>query len=134
MIIEMINGHEHKELESNEYVVFVIDGKEYKAGVLEVVWSGKNKAFYVIDDNGHRVYSNDVRQKAPKRKHAKATNVPTVEITNDIMTQTEKAYGVFDGTNNAVVKGNVKVYYKWIAKSVCEEKDGRIYAPIWAVR
>ena len=121
-----------RELKPNEYVVFNINGKEYKAGRCEVVWSRRQNAFWITDENEQRIYSNDVRTKESKK--ARKNNAPMVNISDDIMTQTEKAYGLFDGTNNAVVKENRVVYYKWIAKSICEVKDGKVYAPVWAVK
>ena len=121
-----------RELKSNEYVVFIINGKEYKASNFEAVWSRKANAFWITDSNGEQIYSNDVRTKEPRK--AKKNNAPMVDISNEIMTQTDKAYGLFDGTNNAVVKENRVIYYKWIAKSICERKDGKVYAPIWAVK
>lgn len=118
------------ELKSNEYVVFTVNGKEYKAGHLEAVWSRKQKAFWILDDNGEKVFSTDVRTK--EKKTRKATDCKMVEIVPD--TATEKAYGIVDGTNGSVVKGNIRVYYKWIAKSICKEENGKIYAPVWALR
>lgn len=117
------------ELGRNEYVVFEIDGKEYKANHLEVVWGRKEQAWWILDDNNEKVFSNDVRTKAPRKN---SNNAPMVEIHPD--TSTEKAYGIIIGTNRSVVKSNFKVYYKWIAKSVCKKENGRIYAPIWAVK
>ena len=117
------------ELNRNEYVVFNIEGKEYKAGHLEAVWSRKEKAFWILGDNGEKIYSTDVRV---KEKKASKSNAPMVEI--EPATSTEKAYGIADGTNGSVVKGNIKVYYKWVAKSICKVEDGKIYAPIWAVK
>ena len=127
----IINGI-YRELERNEYVVFDIDGKERKAGWLEARWSRKQNAFWITDDNDERIYSNDVREKAPRKKTKKRNNAPMVEIHPD--TSTEKAYGIVDGTNGCVTKQNMKVYYKWVAKSVCKVEDGKIYAPIWAVK
>lgn len=127
----IINGI-YRELERNEYVVFDIDGKERKAGWLEARWSRKQNAFWITDDNDERIYSNDVREKAPRKKTKKSNNAPMVEIHPD--TSTEKAYGIVDGTNGCVTKQNMKVYYKWVAKSVCKVEDGKIYAPIWAVK
>lgn len=127
----IING-KNRELESNEYVVFFINGKEYKAGWLEARWNRKEHAWWVTDDNNERVFSNDVRVKAPRKKSKKSNKAPMIEIHPD--TSTEKAYGIFDGTNGCVTKQNMKVYYKWVAKSICKVEDGKIYAPIWAVK
>lgn len=121
-----------RELQRNEFVVFVINGKEHKAGHLEVSWSGKRNAFWILDENNEKVYSNDVRTIA-KKKAAK-NNAPMVDISDEIMTSTEKAYGLFDGTNGAHVKENRVIYYKWVAKSLCEKRDGRVFAPVWAIR
>lgn len=127
----IINGM-NRELEEREYVVFVENGKERKAGWLEARWNRKEQAWWVTDDNGERIFSNDVREKAPKKKSKRANNAPMIEI--HPCTSTEKAYGIFDGTNGCVTKQNMKIYYKWIAKSICEVRDGKVYAPIWAVK
>lgn len=118
------------ELKKNEYVVFNINGKEYKAGWLEAVWNSKYEAFWITDDDGNRIFSNDVRVKAPRKKSS--GKAPMVEINPDV--STEKAYGIIEGTNGCITPQNMKVFYKWIAKSICEERDGKIYAPIWAMR
>jgi hypothetical protein len=47
--------------------------------------------------------------------------------------QTEKAYQLVDGSNGLIGRG-CKVYYKYIAKSVCFiDENGDIYAPVWAL-
>lgn len=130
------------ELSKNQYVVFPNGRKE---GYLEARWSERAQAFYtffdkdgntVLDENGDytKVYSTDIREK-PARKH-KAAFVPsatscTVKIAP--CGETEKAYQIEDGSNGCISRGNMRVYYKYIAKSICwVAPDGAIYAPAWA--
>lgn len=128
----MIIDGKYRELERNEYVVFNVRGEDVKEGYLAARWSRKEQAWKHWDDEEECwVLSNDVREK-PQRKKAKNNNAPMVEIHPD--TSTEKAYGIFDGTNGCVTKQNMKVYYKWVAKSICEVRDGKVYAPIWALK
>lgn len=133
MIINEYNGGKTMELEKDEYVVFNVRGKEVKEGWLEARWSRRENAFKHWDEEeGGWIFSNDVRNKPPRKKTKRSDNAPMVEIFPE--TSTEKAYGILDGTNGCVTKQNMKVYYKWVAKSICKVEGGRIYAPIWAVK
>lgn len=137
-----INLQEKPVLGKDEYVLFE-NGK--KEGGSEVRYSFKKQAFYteltdangeiVRDEDGHpiRIYSNN-RQKKEKAKNGKFTPSAekcTVQIFPEF--ETEKAYAIFAGTNGLVK--NVKVYYSYIAKSICwEDENGKVFAPAWAIK
>jgi len=48
--------------------------------------------------------------------------------------ETEKAFAILTGSNGCITSNNQKDFYTYIAKSICIEKDGKIYAPIWAIK
>ena len=129
-------------LGKNEYVLFE-NGK--KEGSSEVRYSFKKQAFYteltdkngeiIRDEDGHpvRIYSNNVqkKEKAKRGKFTPSAEKCTVQIFPEF--ETEKAYAIFSGTNGLVK--NVKVYYSYIAKSICWiDENGKIFAPVWAIK
>ena len=117
------------ELNKNQVVVFE-DG--HKEGYLEARWSERAKAFYSFNEDGEKIYSVDIREKATREKRAGQTSKSQmVEIYP--VCETEKAYGLYDGTNGCITRGNIKVFYKWVAKSLCTVEDGKVLAPYWAV-
>lgn len=119
----------------NQVVVFdcVYGIKNYKAELTEARWSSKHNSFYLIDDDGTRVYSTKVEDK-PKRN--RKSFIPTKEnCIKQIFPEgeTEKAYKVCVGSNGHI--GNPKLYYDYIAKSICYvDETGKIFAPVWATR
>ena len=127
------------ELKSNQYVVFRdVDGTEFREGYLEARWSDAFGKFYSFtrtgerDDNGRpvRLFSEDVVSKESKpRKQSKQA---MVEI--QVAFETEKAFAYEAGGNGCVSKGNRREFYEFVAKSLCEVRDGKIYAPAWAVK
>lgn len=128
------------ELSRNQLVVFTdVDGTQFTEGYLEARWSDKNNAFYSFSQTGAideetgkhvKLFSNEIIEKA-KRAYKKQTDITKMKEI-EVAFETEKAYAVFDGTNGAVCRCNTKVFYKFYAKSICIEKDGKVYAPVWA--
>lgn len=121
------------QLQKNQYVVFP-DG--HKEGWLEVRWSENDQAFYTFieTENGENeiVFSNNIiTVERKKRQYKKQTDISKMKEIFPCF-ETEKAYAVCDGTNGCISRHNTKVFYKYYAKSICIEKDGKIYAPIWA--
>lgn len=118
------------ELRKNQLVVFE-DG--HKEGYLEARWSERSQAFYSFTEDGEKIFSTTVIEK-PKRNKKKF--VPSEKNCTVLICpcgETEKAYQIYDGTNGCISRGNMKVYYKYIAKSICYvAEDGKIYAPAWA--
>ena len=125
-----------KQLEKDEYVIFENGRKE---GWLEARYSLKAQAFYTTlkDENGEcvRLYSNKVEKKVSRKKNNKfQVNKESCTVEIDPVYETEKAYALYDGTNGLVGKSNMKVYYKFVAKSICfVDEDGKIFAPAWAI-
>jgi len=123
------------ELKKNQYVVFS-DG--HKEGYLEAQWSEKAQAFYsviTIDVDGYKerkkIYSTDIRTKEA-RKSGNISKSKMIVIYPDF--ETEKAFAILTGSNGCITSNNQKDFYTYIAKSICIEKDGKIYAPIWAIK
>lgn len=120
------------QLKSNQYVVFE-DG--HKEGYLEARWSERNQAFYSFietEDGNKKIFSTDIREKEPRKKRTTTNNAPMREI--HPCGETEKAYVVCTGTNGKVSRGNIKYYYEYVAKSICKVEDGKVFAPIWAIK
>lgn len=126
-------------LEDRERVVFTdIDGKKIEADMFWAVYSFRDEAFYIFSDyededgNPIKLFSNEVICK-PKRKrtYKKQTDISNMKEI-EVAYETNKAYAVCDGSNGCVSRGNYKTFYKYYAKSICVEKDGKVYAPIWA--
>lgn len=124
------------ELRKNQYVVFPNGRKE---GYLEARWSERAQAFYTFVENesGDKVkmFSTDVMTKPERKRKAKAFVPSAQNCTVKIrpISETEKAYQIEDGSNGCITRGKMRVYYKYIAKSICwVAQDGSIYAPIWA--
>ena len=125
------------EISRNQLVLFE-DG--HTESYLEAKWSEKYQAFYsiktVVDEEGYtqkvRVFSNTIIEK-PVRKHAykKQTDISKMKEI-EVAFETAKAYAVFDATNGAVCKCNMKTFYKFYAKSICVVCDGKVYVPVWA--
>ena len=122
-------------LNRNQYVLFSNGDKQ---GYLEARWSSRHNAFYTIaeDEDGshYRLYSTDVYEK-PTRK--KAAFVPTADNCpvrlDNITGETDKAYVVYIGDNGCIVPANRKVFYGYVAKSVCYVDDkGVVFCPVWA--
>lgn len=131
------NGY--PELESRERVIFTdVDGKKIEADYMWAVWSKRDEAFYIFSDHEDedgkpiKLLSNEVIEK-PKRKRItkKQEDITKMKEIN-VAYETEKAYAVCTGSNGCVSRGNVKYYYTFYAKSICVEKDGKVYAPLWA--
>lgn len=130
-------------LGKDDYVLFENGKKERST---EVRYSFKKQAFYteLTDENGEivrdengcpiRIFSNNIQKKGKKAKSGKFTPSAekcTVQIFPDF--ETAKSYAVVVGTNGLV--GNVKVYYSYIAKSICwKDENGKIFAPAWAIK
>ena len=116
------------ELKKNQIVVFENGHKE---GYLEARWSECNKAFYTFTEDGEKIFSTTVENK-PERKRAKfVPNAKNCTVLVNPVGETEKAYQVYNGSNNRVGRG-FKHYYKYIAKSICYvDENGNIYAPSW---
>ena len=116
------------ELRKDQVVVFENGRKE---GYLEARWSNRNQAFYTFDDNGEKIFSTIVETKV---KHSGKKFVPNAENCKTLIHpcgETEKAYQVYDGSNNRVGRG-FKQYYKYIAKSICYvDENDNIFAPEW---
>lgn len=124
------------QLNKNQYVVF---SNGEKHGYMEARWSERAQAFYtfVEDEEGSRtkIYSMDIREKAPRAKKAFTPSAAACTVRINPHAETEKAYVLEDGSNGKITRGNMKVYYKYIAKSVCFVADnGEIFAPSWAVK
>ena len=124
-----------KELGKDEYVVFENGRKE---GTAEARYPLKAQAFYTIlkDENNEiiRLYSNDVRKKSSKGKEKFQPSQESCKVEIEPAYETEKAYALYDGTNGMISKQNMKVYYKFIAKSICYvDENGKIFAPAWAI-
>ena len=117
------------ELSKNQLVVFE-DG--HKEGYLEARWSERAQAFYSFSEDGEKMFSTTIIDK-PQRKGGKFTpNAKNCTVQIDPIGETEKAYQIEDGSNGKVGRG-CKVYYKFIAKSICyKDEDGRVFAPAWA--
>lgn len=120
------------ELNKDQLVLFE-DG--HTEGYLEARYSNKYQAFYYdkeIEIDGYperiRLYSTTVIDK-PRRKTAKQASVKMVEI--DVDHETAKAYAVVTGSNNKITDN--RLYYQYIAKSICKIADGKVYAPVWAI-
>lgn len=128
------------ELNKNQLVVFTdVDGKQFTESYLEARWSFKNNAFYSFtrtdeedEETGRpiKLFSNEIIEKK-KRNYKKQTDISKMKEI-EVAFETDKAYAVYDGTNGKVCACNIKTYYKFYAKSICVEKDGKVYAPIWA--
>lgn len=121
------------QLQKNQYVVFP-DG--HKEGYLEARWSERNQSFYTFidteDGESEKVFSNNIiTVERKKRQYKKQTDISKMKEIFPCF-ETEKAYAVYDGENGYISRGKAKVYYKYYAKSICTEKDGKIYAPVWA--
>lgn len=117
-------------LQKNQLVVFP-DG--HKEGYLEARWSTKHQCFYSFNEDGEKIYSTVIEEK-PVRKNKKFVPGPTT-CTKQIFPcgETEKSYRLNDGSNGKITRGNMRVYYKYIAKSICYiDENGNIFAPIWA--
>lgn len=117
------------QLKSNQYVVF---GDGHTEGWLEARWSERSQAFYSFSEDGEKIFSTDIREKAPRKKRTATNNAPMKEI--HPCGETEKAYIVCTGTNGYVSRGKVKYYYDYVAKSICKVEDGKVFAPIWAIK
>jgi len=116
-------------LKKNQFVVFE-DG--HKEGRLEARWSERNQAFYSFNDDGEKVFSTKIIEKAARKtKFNPSAKNCTVEVYP--YGETEKAYAIHDGSNGKVGRG-FKSYTKYIAKSVCfVDENGKIFAPAWAI-
>lgn len=126
------------ELKRNQMVVFE---NGYKAGWLEATWSEKKNAFCIrtdeIDPETGRyiiLYSTEIIEKQNRKPLAKfVPSRKNCPVMIRPIGQTEKAYQLEDGSNGLIGRG-CKVYYKYVAKSVCFiDENGDIYAPVWAL-
>lgn len=124
------------EITKNQLVIFKeLDGKDRKVGWLEIRYSEKEQSFYVFSNIDERIklYSNTIIEK-PKRKKCEYVKQTDISKMKEIFPcgETEKTYQIEAGTNGCISKGNIKVYYSYIAKSLCVVENNKIYAPIWA--
>ena len=118
------------QLSKNQFVVFE-DG--HKEGYLEARWSDRNNAFYSFTDDGKKIFSTTIIEKASKKKSKFVPSAKSCTVKITPCGETEKSYRLYDGTNGCVSRGNTKIYYKYIAKSICyTDEEGNIYAPAWA--
>ena len=128
------------ELKPNEMVLFP---NGVKADVINgVMWSDKHQAFMYFtgdsDEEGNPViyYSTTIIQK-PERKSRKKFTPSKESCTVQIrpLGETAKAYQIEDGSNGKIGRSSCKVYYKYIAKSICyTDENGNVFAPLWAMR
>lgn len=117
-------------LERNQLVVFENGHTE---GYLEARWSDRHQAFYSFTDDGEKIFSTAVIEKPVRKSRKFVPSAKTCTVLIIPCGETEKAYCIEDGTNGCITRGNRKVYYKYIAKSICyTAADGKIYAPMWA--
>lgn len=122
------------ELRKNQYVVFQNGRKEE---YLEARWSERAQAFYTFVENESgdtvKMFSTDVREKPQRKRKAFVPSAKNCTVKIRPLSETEKAYQVEDGSNGCITRGKMRVYYKYIAKSICwVAPDGSIYAPVWA--
>ena len=128
------------ELKANELVLF---SNGEKAGLINgVMWSKKHQAFRFcssdLDEDGNPVilYSTTIIQKPQRKSRSKFTPSKencTVRIFP--LAETSKAYQIEDGSNGKIGRSSCKVYYKYIAKSICyTDENGNVFAPLWAMR
>lgn len=126
-------------LNKNQVVVFPNGERQ---GWLEARWSERHQAFYTFiesDDedarNGLKKIFSTVIEEKPVRKSSKKF-VPTAKncpVLLDVCGETEKAYRVCTGTNGCVTRGNLRYYYKFVAKSICYvDENGKVFSPTWA--
>ena len=66
----------------------------------------------------------------PKKRRVKKSETYVALKSNLALNVTDKAYGIPAGTNNKH-GNNYKVFYEWIAFSICKEMDNKIYCPLW---
>lgn len=117
------------QLNKNQVVVFK-DG--HKEGYLEARWSERNQAFYTFTDDGERIFSTTIETKPERKKTKFAPSAKNCTVQIHPCGETEKSYQVYDGNNGRVGRG-LKLYYKYIAKSICYvDENGNVFAPIWA--
>lgn len=116
-------------LNKNQVVVFE-DG--HSEGYLEARWSERSQAFYSFTEDGEKIYSTTIIEKAKKSTKKFVPNKKNCTVNIIPCGETEKAYQIYDGSNGLIGRGQ-KSYYKYIAKSICYiDEDGNIYAPNWA--
>lgn len=123
-----------KELEKGEYVIFS-DGSKH--GHLEARWNDTHKAFInLFDENGDEreepLLSNEVIKIDRKKRTYNKQNDTSKMKEIFPCGETEKAYQLEDGSNGCISRGNMSVYYRYIAKSICIIEGNKIYAPIWS--
>lgn len=123
---------------SKQVVFYETDG--YLEGYLEArPCSKRYGGFYRFDENGDHensheqkyFVSNIVLNKPVRAPRAKQTDISKMKEIK-VEFETAKAYAVYDGSNGCITRGNRKDFYKFYAKSICVEKDGKVYAPVWA--
>lgn len=116
------------QLSKNQLVVFE-DG--HKEGYLEARWSDLNNAFYSFTDDGKKIFSTTIVEKASKKKSKFVPSAKSCTVKITPCGETEKSYQVYDGADGRITRN--KSYYKYIAKSICyTDEEGNIYAPTWA--
>jgi len=123
------------ELTKNQIVIFKdIDGTKIKRNYLDINYSQKNNSFYTFSEiDGSKLFSNEIIEtETKKRNYKKQTDISKMQQIFPIG-ETEKAYIIDDGANGKITRGNLKQYYKYIAKSICIEEDGKIFAPYFSI-
>mgnify|MGYP001500623950 CR=1 FL=1 len=86
-----------------------------------------------IEIDGSKLFSNEIIEtETKKRNYKKQTDISKMQQIFPIG-ETEKAYIIDDGANGKITRGNLKQYYKYIAKSICIEEDGKIFAPYFLI-
>lgn len=116
------------QLKKNQIVVFENGCKE---GYLEARWSERKQAFYTFTEDGEKIFSTTVQEKPASKSSKFVPNAYNCNVLIHPCGETEKAYQVYDGSNNCVGRG-FKNYYKYIAKAICYvDQNGNIYAPSW---
>lgn len=117
------------QLKKNQIVVFENGCKE---GYLEARWSERNQAFYTFTKDGEKIFSTIVEEKLVRKSSKFIPNADNCKVMINPCCETEKAYQIYDGSNNRVGRG-LKHYYKYISKEICYvDQNGNIYAPSWA--
>ena len=66
----------------------------------------------------------------PKIRKVKKSETYVALKSNLALNATDKAFGIPTGTNNKH-GSNYKVFYEYVAFSICKEIDNKTYCPLW---
>lgn len=135
-------------------VVFPDGAKIGQHDDVDIRWDDDHQAWYkfIFDEDGNpvknddwwlkdepvyaRMYATEIIDKpgyVPRKKKQFIPSRETCQIEIHPCGHSEKAYKVYAG-NDGYGRSRT-IYYIWIAKSMCYvDEDGRIFAPVWAVR